>query len=243
MRVYETGHDHRVLPGIYMVARIDGRNFTRLTKEVHAFATPYDARFRDMMCATVEHLMECGFSVAYGYTQSDEINLLFSLREDAFGRKERKYNSILAGEASATFSLQLGAPAVFDCRICQLPNPNLVRDYLRWRNEDAARNALNAHCYWAARRAGQSVAEATALVKGKSVAEKNELLFQFGLNFNDVPLWEKRGIGFYWEDYEKEAVNPKTGAAVTATRRRIKRDLELPMKDDYGDFVNRFIET
>lgn len=34
MRVYETAHDQSVLPGVYMVARIDGRNFTRLTKEV-----------------------------------------------------------------------------------------------------------------------------------------------------------------------------------------------------------------
>lgn len=35
IRVFETAHDYSVLPGIYMVARIDGRNFTRLTKEVH----------------------------------------------------------------------------------------------------------------------------------------------------------------------------------------------------------------
>src|SRR5688500_14803201 len=34
MRRFETAHDHCVLPGIFMVARIDGRGFTRLTKEV-----------------------------------------------------------------------------------------------------------------------------------------------------------------------------------------------------------------
>ena len=33
MRVYETTHDYSVLPGIYIIARLDGRNFTRLTKE------------------------------------------------------------------------------------------------------------------------------------------------------------------------------------------------------------------
>ena len=32
MRVYETTHDFCVLPNIYMVARLDGRNFTKLTK-------------------------------------------------------------------------------------------------------------------------------------------------------------------------------------------------------------------
>ena len=33
MRVFETNSDQCVLPSIYMVARIDGRSFTRLTKE------------------------------------------------------------------------------------------------------------------------------------------------------------------------------------------------------------------
>ena len=34
----------------------------------------------------------------------------------------RKYNSTLAGEASAKFTLLLGSVASFDCRISQLPN-------------------------------------------------------------------------------------------------------------------------
>lgn len=154
MRVYETAHDHCVLPEIFMVARIDGRGFTRLTKELHNFEAPFDERFRDYMLGTTEHLVNCGFRVIYGYTQSDEISLLFHRDEDSFGRKLRKYNSLLAAEASAKFSLLLGSPAAFDCRIIQLPNENLVVDYFRWRNEDAHRNALNAHCYWALRKEG-----------------------------------------------------------------------------------------
>src|ERR1043165_4415266 len=122
MRVFETAHDLCVLPGLHMVARLDGRSFTRLTKEVHAFEAPFDVRFRDMMLATVEHLMaDCGFNIVYGYTQSDEISLLFALEETSFQRKLRKLHSILSGEASARFSLLLGAIAVFDCRISQLP--------------------------------------------------------------------------------------------------------------------------
>jgi tRNA(His) guanylyltransferase len=61
---------------------------------------------------------------------------------------------------------------------------------------------------------------------------QNELLFQHGINFNQLPLWQRRGIGLYWEKYIKEGFNPKTGEAVTATRRRIKVDEELPMKED-----------
>jgi tRNA(His) 5'-end guanylyltransferase len=243
MRVFETAHDHCVLPGLFMVARIDGRGFTRLTKEVHDFEAPFDARFRDYMASTTEHLMTCGFRVVYGYTQSDEISLVFHRDESSFNRKLRKLNSVLAGEASAKFSLLLGDIGVMDCRICQFPNLELVVEYLRWRSEDAHRNALNAHCYWALRERGESARAATDRLSGMSVAEKNELLFRSsGVNFNDLPAWQRRGIGFLWEPYEKEVVNPVTGEATTATRRRIRRDPNLPMKDDYDAFVRRILE-
>src|SRR5438045_2738885 len=108
MRVYETAHDQCMLPGLYMVARLDGRSFTRLTKEVHQFEAPFDPRFRDLMLEAAEHLMTgCGFNFVYGYTQSDEISLLFALDDNSFQRKLRKLISVLSGEASAKFSLLL----------------------------------------------------------------------------------------------------------------------------------------
>ena len=242
MRVFETTHDHMILPGIHIVARIDGRGFTRLTKEVHQFEAPFDMKFRDYMIKTAEHLMQCGFQVVYAFTQSDEISLLFHLGEEVFSRKARKYNSILAGEASAKFSLLLNGHAAFDCRLCLLPSIDLVIDYFRWRNEDAHRNALNAHCYWMLRKEGQSATQATSYLSGKSVGFKNDLLFERGINFNELPSWQKRGIGLYWEEFEKPSQNPKTGASVLATRRRIKVNMNLPMRDNYSTFVQRLVQ-
>jgi tRNA(His) 5'-end guanylyltransferase len=241
MRVFETAHDIRIVPGIYIIARIDGRGFTRLTKEVHKFDAPFDVRFRDMMIETVKHLMDCGFTALYGYTQSDEISLLFARDVDAFDRKLRKYNSILAGEASAKFALMLGSHAAFDCRLSVLPTAGLVADYFRWRNEDAHRNALNGHCYWMLRREGKSIADATSALHRLSVADKNELLWQRGTNFNELPLWQRRGVGCYWQSYEKQGLNPVTGESVTTMRRRLHVDLELPMKDLYGEFIRRLV--
>ncbi|MBD2207676.1 guanylyltransferase [Calothrix sp. FACHB-1219] len=241
MRIFETAHDHCVLPGIYIVARLDGRGFTRLTKEVHQFEAPFDIRFRDLMLETVEHLMNCGIDITYGYTQSDEISLLFAYNENTFGRKLRKLNSVLASEASAKFSLMLGSLGCFDCRISQLPNSTEVVNYFRWRSEDAHRNALNAHCYWCLRKEGKNATQATSMMKGLSVAEKNELLFQHGINFNQIPNWHKRGIGLYWETYEKQGFNPLKSEIVPATRRRLKRDLDLKMKDEYSQFIAELI--
>jgi len=242
MRVFETAHDHCVLPGIHMVARIDGRGFTRLTKEVHEFEAPFDLRFRDLMLDTAESLVT-EFNAVYAYTQSDEISLLFPLTCDLFGRKLRKLNSVLAGFASARFALGLGGMACMDCRICQLPTGRDVVDYFRWRNEDAHRNALSAHCYWLLRREGNRPEEATQSMMRRSVAEKYELLFQRGINFNDLPSWQKRGAGVYWEAYDKEGLNPVSGETVLARRRRIVRDLELPMKDAYGEFIAAMLGT
>lgn len=237
MRVFETAHDHSVLPGMYMVARLDGRSFSRLTKELCDFKAPFDERFRDLMVATVRHLMNCGFTVTYGFTESDEISLLFDLNENAFARKHRKYNSVLAGEASAKFSLALGRPAAFDCRLCELPNRVLVADYFRWRSADAHRNSLNAHCYWLLRKKALSEREATRQLDGLSVADKNELLFAAGINFNDLPAWQKRGIGLYWTKETKEGFNPLSGEKTLTSRRAVKVNCELPLGDDYTSFI------
>lgn len=237
MRVYETSQDRCVLPQMFMVARIDGRSFTKLTKEVHKFKAPFDEIFRDYMVETVKHLMNCGFKIIYGFTQSDEISLLFDYHETAFGRKTRKYNSILAGEASAKFSTLLKSVGAFDCRISELPNSQLVIDYFRWRNEDAHRNSLNAHCYWRLREDNYSQKEATEKIKGLNTASKNELLFGYGVNFNELPNWQKRGIGIYWKDYEKVGFNPKTEETVVVNRQELYVDYEIPMKEDYEAFI------
>lgn len=242
MRVFDTASDQCVLPEMYMVARIDGRSFTKLTKETHNFERPFDIKFRDLMIKTTEHLMHCGFNFVYGYTQSDEISLLFALNEQLFGRKLRKLNSILAGEASAKFSLLLQDMGVFDCRISQMPTKDLVVDYFRWRHEDAFKNALGAHCYWLLRGKGQSVQQVTNYLHGRTVAEKNELLFQHGINFNALPNWQKRGVGLYWESFEKEGFNPIKKEAITTVKRRLRIDEHLPIRDGYSQFIDEFLK-
>ena len=241
MRCYEQSIDQHVLSDMYLVARLDGRSFSRLTKEICDFEAPFDERFRDMMVNTVKALMDCGFRVVYGFTESDEISLLFHTDEDTFGRKVRKFNSILAGTASAAFSLQLGQMAALDCRLVPLPNLERVQDYFLWRQEDAHRNALNAHCYWMLRKEGMSVKDATEMLEGKSVSFKNELLFSRGINFDKLPSWQKRGIGVYWGDVEKTGYNPITKQDVKTVRKALTVNYELPLGEEYAKYVVSFL--
>ena len=243
MRIYEQSVDQSILPDLHMVARLDGRSFSRLTKEICDFEAPFDVRFRDMMVNTVEALMDCGFRVVYGFTESDEISLLFHKDEDTFGRKVRKFNSILAGQASAAFSLQLGQAIAMDCRMVPLPSVEKVQDYFLWRQEDAHRNALNSHCYWMLRKEGLDAQTATSQLEGKSIAYKNELLFSRGINFDKLPSWQKRGIGVYWADVEKVGYNPVTKQEVTAVRRRLEVNYELPLGAQYAQMVAELLQS
>ena len=84
LRQYEAAYDFCVPQENFIVVRLDGRGFTRLTKEVWQFEAPFDIRFRDLMAHTVQHLMQCGFNVAYGYSESDEISLLLGDNYGAF---------------------------------------------------------------------------------------------------------------------------------------------------------------
>lgn len=79
MRVYEQSLDQVLLPETYMVARLDGRGFTRLTKEICKFEAPFDERFRDMMIQTTEAVMSCGFRVVYAFRKAMR-SLFFLIR-------------------------------------------------------------------------------------------------------------------------------------------------------------------
>ena len=93
------------------------------------------------------------------------------------------------------------------------------------------------------RKQGQTVDQATSAMLRLSIAAKNELLFQNGINFNDLPNWQKRGIGLYWETYEKPGLNPITHETVVTDRRRIHVELDLPMKDAYDELIRRLLQT
>lgn len=240
MRQNEVFHSLRMLPGAWVVLRVDGRGFSRLTEE--RFQKPFDARMHELMVATARALLE-DFQGLYAYTESDEISVLFRPEWSLFDREVEKLVSLSAALASATFSLAAGFPGLFDSRAWLGTNEDAVVDYFRWRQADAARCALHGCAYWTLRNEGYSATRASSELHGKSVGFKNELLFQRGVNFNALPLWQRRGSGLFWERYEKEGVDPRTGERVRAVRRRLRVDSELPMKEAYDAYVRALLAS
>ncbi|MGH3389264.1 MAG: tRNA(His) guanylyltransferase Thg1 family protein, partial [Actinomadura sp.] len=232
MRALEWFHSLVVLPGAWTIIRVDGRSFTRFTGQ--RFDKPFDPRFSALMVETAQALLtELGGR--YAYTESDEISVVLDPAFELFGREVEKLVSLSAGIASAAFTHGAGEPVCFDGRVWMGTGQDDVVDYLSWRQADATRCALYGWCYWTLRKEGRSQAQATGALERTTVSGKNGLLFDRGINFNELPAWQRRGVGLWWETYGKTGYDPVRGTAVTATRRRVHVERELPMKDDYRD--------
>jgi len=239
MRSLEYFHNLRLLPETYTVIRVDGRSFSNFTYN-SKFDKPFDLTFHSWMIETTKALIT-DLDGLYAFTESDEISILFPLNWNLFDRSVEKLVSISASIASSNFTHLSGSIVSFDSRLISLANKSQVIDYFLWRQADAARCALNGYSYWTLRNLGHSARKATSILDKQTREFKNKLLFSNGINFNDVPSWQRRGTGIYWETYDKTGYNPITQEEVLTTRRRLKVDEDLPMKEDYGKFLESLI--
>lgn len=146
----ETGR--RFMPLLPVYARIDGRGFSKFTR---GMARPFDEDMVRCMQATTEWLVQETHAVA-GYTQSDEISLLFytdsTTSQIFFDGKIQKMVSVLAAMATAKFTAEAVQEwplvvakrvPVFDCRVFQLPNRIEAANAFLWREKDATKNAVS----------------------------------------------------------------------------------------------------
>ena len=245
MRSFEWFHAVAVPPEQYIILRLDGRGFTKFT-EAAGFEKPFDLGFSGLMRGACDALVT-EFDAVYGFTESDEISVLLRREFDLYDREIEKLISISAGFVSSKFASLAVRDfgwkeelpiAAFDCRIWFAGSQERVVDYFRWRAADAARCGLNSWAYWTLRKKdGLSKAQATSALHGKGPAFKSDLLFQRGIKFNTLPAWQKYGVGFRWEEYDKQGINRKTGAQTTAKRRRLITDINLPMNDAYSQYL------
>jgi len=185
--------DRRALPALPLLARLDGRAFHTFTR---GLARPYDERLTRCMVDTTAHLVG-SFEARVGYTQSDEISLLWWEPDREFGRypfdgRYQKVVSVLAGAASAFFA-RAAEKAIpekaaelpcFDARVWQVPTLDDALEVFVWREDDAVKNSVSmAAC----------TLYAPDELDGVDTAGKHELLHRKGVNWNDYPDAFKRG--------------------------------------------------
>jgi tRNA(His) guanylyltransferase len=186
----------RAMRGLPLLARLDGRAFHTFTRD---FKRPYEHGMSVSMRETTRYLVQETVALV-GYTQSDEITLVWfepsqSTSEYAFGGRFQKLASVLAGMASTKFYqlvlewLPDKAREVphFDCRVWQVPTLDEATDVFIWREDDATKNSIT----MAAR-----VYYSDAELDGKNSNDKQEMLWQKGVNWDNFPNFFKRGSYF-----------------------------------------------
>ena len=229
MKSFEAYKDNMVLPENYILVRLDGVGFSNLTKRIEC-KKPFDNDFMLSMVNTTKYLLEQVPDIDIGYTQSDEITLVFKRDTGFFARRPEKLTSVLAGMASSAMSAYLQNPAVFDARVIVLPNKDLVNQNLAWRIEDSVKNCRNLYVYWNLIQEAELTPDVVqTLMHGRDAAWQNNLLYEsFGINFNNIQNDHKRGTLLYRVKSTKTGFNPISGNPELAIRSSVFIDRSIP---------------
>jgi tRNA(His) guanylyltransferase len=183
----------RFMPLLPIIARLDGRSFSKFTK---GMKRPFDPEFSHCMIQTTKFLVEhTGASI--GYTQSDEISLAWHQTDRQseiwFAGRKQKMISQLAAQATLRFNQLVLAflpefasrNPTFDARVWQVPNRTEGANAILWREWDATKNAISmaASTYFSPKRLhGLNGKERVALLS----SDKD-------IVFGDYPDFFKRG--------------------------------------------------
>ena len=92
--------------------------------------------------------------------------------------------------------------------------------------DECWRNCINGYGIWALKKEYDKE-EANEKIKGLKSNEIHDMLFEKGINLNDVDTWKKRGIGVYKKSWEIEGFNPKKQEKTVSTRSEVFADYEL----------------
>ena len=266
---YETIPKTRLMRRCPVCIRIDGRAFHSWTK---GFERPFDEVLIKSMQETMKYLCENIQGVVLGYCQSDEVSLILvdykKLNSSAFFDYEvQKVCSTTASMATMAFNkifnkntLDFISPeifedekikkiaashaeavrkgAMFDSRCFNIPKEE-VTNYVYWRQLDATRNSIQM--------VGQANFSHKELQNKTCNDIQDMLMTQKGINWNDLPTYQKRGSccikEVYYLDKEGNEVSEEyANEDNVAKRTRWIIDRDIPIfKNNDRDYIERLI--
>ena len=246
--------------------RIDGKAFHTFTRGFHK---PFDEVLIKSMQETMKYLCENIQGCVLGYTQSDEITLILvdykKLTSSAwFDYEVQKICSIAASMATIAFNkffrdnvgdylyenyddqyladyikiLQnaVDKGAMFDARCFNIPKEE-VTNLVYWRQLDASRNSIQM--------VGQACFSHKELQNKSCNDIQDMLMTQKGINWNDLPTYQKRGSCCV----RNKIVIESDGVMVTAQLRDTSKsenewiiDTDIPIfKGEGREYVDRLV--
>lgn len=230
MKGYENIFRQTLPQRLPVIIRIDGSHFHTFTR---GMIKPFDEVLIQAFWETCKYLAQNIMGCKLIYHQSDEISILLTnydklTTQSWFENNLQKMVSVSASMATAKFNevIQKAFPdkplATFDSRAWVLPHDE-VANYFLWRQQDATKNSIS------------MVAQASFAHKelqgldGKKLQDK--LFLEKGVNWNDLPIWQKRGACITKQYYKKgEALRSKWDV-----------DFNTPIFSQNREYINQYV--
>ena len=199
-RAFELLEDDAPMRGFSRVVRCALRDWKKLYDHPgFGFSKPFDVRFAKALVKTLTHLVGTDKEVLFGYAEHAEFSLLLTSNEETDSDDAgRGLLCRIASKSAAKLSLLLGDLALFDVRLYQFPSPELVRSFFLWRQRAQWRTSLDRYVWHALIEDGDEE-KAKMITSDFGDEEKLEILAQHDMKFEDVPIWQRRGAGIYWQ--------------------------------------------
>lgn len=225
-KVKEIYKDIRALPPV--IIRVDGRNFKESLARLR-FKKPYDLKFEKAMAAAGRALMESsGLGPLWVYTFSDELNIFF--KELPFDGRLEKLDSVVPSFLSSalTLALKVQVPLAFDARIVPLHYED-VAGYLQWRQAEAWRNHMQSYGFYTLVKEGIAEREASKRLRGMKFEDIHEMMWQRGVNLNETPAWQRKGVFIYKKAVIKRSFDPLKKKSVHVRRAEVEESWDPPL--------------
>ncbi|KAF1831170.1 Thg1-domain-containing protein [Decorospora gaudefroyi] len=207
-----------LLANTWVVVRIDGRGFSKLTAK-YEFVKPNDKNGLDVMNAAAEAVMKELPDLVLAFGNSDEYSFVFHKDCALFERRASKLTTTIVSTFTSYYvyswsryfpdkPLTPPLPS-FDGRAVCYPSDTNIRDYLSWRQVDCHINNLYNTTFWTlVQQGGMGAREAEQRLKGTVSSDKNEILFkEFGINYNNEPECFKKGTVLYRDFFPTPPAN------------------------------------
>jgi tRNA(His) 5'-end guanylyltransferase len=225
-KLKEIYREIRALPPV--IVRADGRNFKESLARLH-FEKPYDEKFEKAMVAAGHALMEAsGLGPSWVYTFSDEFNIFF--KELPFDGRVEKLDSVVPSflASALTIALDVDTPLAFDARVIPLHYED-VGGYLQWRQAEAWRNHMQSYGFYTLIKEGLAEKQASKKLLGMKFEDIHELMWQRGVNLNETPGWQRKGIFIHRKTVAREGFDPLKKKKVRVKRLEVQETWDPPL--------------
>ena len=226
MKEYEVYSSLKVPKNSKIIVRLDGRSFHKLSKDLN-LDKPYDENFYKVMANVCEDLFK-EFSPSFVYTFSDEISLL--LDKLPFDGRVEKIDSVIASFTASSFVMHYDVdfkkPPAFDSRIIPISDDDVYK-YFKWRQDESWKNCVASYGI-SFLKSKYSNSEANDKINGLKSSDIHELLYQNGINLNNVETYKKRGIAVYRKNKKVVGLNKKENRQQVSYRSYTYIDWEVP---------------